>query len=164
MILNHTHVYYAAVDFDLLDAGNVVYHPNYLILCERARNQALRDAGYAFNVMWSKGTALAVLECNAKYLRAIELNQELAIFTQTIEATGTTVRVRQLICQRNPLLTDGEEPGYKAKVIEPSQKDIHFQVEFLLGFVKLHPIKGARIPGELTAALRLPSRKPRDGE
>ena len=163
MILNHTHVYYTAVDLDLLDAGNVVYHPNYLILCERARNQALRDAGYAFSVMWSKETALAVLECNAKYLRAIDLSQELVIFTRTIESTGTTIRVRQQICQRN-LLTEGGEPGYKTEVIEPSQKDIHFQVEFLLGFVKLRPIKGARIPSELTAALQLPNRKARDGE
>lgn len=158
MIIGQTHVQLATVDFDLLDAGNVVYHPNYLILCERARNAALSLAGCAFEKLWSIHTALAVLECNAKYFRAIDLNQELAILTQTIESSGSTLRILQWICQKNCIETLRIKPGFNEGLAEPSNNEIFFKCEFLLGFVKLHPIKGARIPGELLSALGIEKR------
>ena len=158
MILNKLHIHRLSVEFDLLDAGNVVYHPNYLILCERARNAALSEAGYTFKEMWSAGNALAIVESNSKYMRAIEYGQDLAILTLATDSTGTRLTVHQDIVLASSLPLDFQSPGYKSVRIEAPKKDIFYQVDFTLASVKLNPIKPSRHPEGLSKALGLSTR------
>jgi YbgC/YbaW family acyl-CoA thioester hydrolase len=155
MIFNQLHVHRTKVDFDLLDAGDVVYHPNYLILCERARNAALAAAGFTFQEMWAQGMALAVLECNSKYSRALEFAQDLAILTRTTDSTGSRLSVQQQIVFASTLDPALREPGFKSHLVEISPKNILFQANFILGSVKVRPIKAARHPAQLVQALGL---------
>ena len=154
MILGQSHIFLAQVDFDLLDAGNVVYHPNYFILCERARNAALAQAGYGFDRLWAEHSALAVLACTAKFSRALVLNQEVMIITETLRASGSRLDVRQRLCDRGSNAAD-VRAGYRATAPDLVPEGVAFEVEFSLGFVNLHPLKAGRLPAALVSSLRL---------
>lgn len=59
------------VEFEDLDAGGVVYHPNYIKLCERARNRWLAENSITFMGLKSQDIALAVRAIKADYLRPV---------------------------------------------------------------------------------------------
>ncbi len=61
------------VEFDDLDAGGVVHHPNYLKLCERARNLWLEQFGADFVTLKTQDIALAVRSIGAEYLRPVTM-------------------------------------------------------------------------------------------
>ena len=142
MTFKQTYLYQTQVDFDLLDAGNVVYHPNYLILCERARNAALAAAGYPFQEMWSNGYALAVVDCHSKYFKAIELGQDLIISSRTTGATGSKLMVHQEIILACTVSAEDRVSGFRATpAVFPSQ-NVLFQADYVLASVRLNPLKG----------------------
>ena len=59
-MLADTHVHYADATFDLLDRGGTLYHPNHLVLADRARGGMLEDIGYPLHELWQDGSALMV--------------------------------------------------------------------------------------------------------
>jgi YbgC/YbaW family acyl-CoA thioester hydrolase len=155
MISNQLHVYQTIVDFDLIDAGNVVYHPNYLILCERARNAALFDAGCSFQELWSEGIALALAECHSRYVRPLVFAQKIAVITTLKEYSGTRLMVHQEMISADSLSTEEYSDGFSKVLFEPTKKDVYFQADFVLASVTLNPLKATRLPKKLADALNL---------
>jgi acyl-CoA thioester hydrolase len=93
-MIAHTHrlrVYYEDTD-----AGGVVYHARYLAFAERARTEALRDAGLAHADMHREhGVIFMVRRLDLEYFRPARLDDVLSIRTETLASTGATVTLRQ---------------------------------------------------------------------
>lgn len=161
------HKYHCTASFDLLDPGNVVYHPNYLVLCDRARTEALAQSGYSFQELWGDGYALALRRNVSEYFKPICMGPPLLILTTTEEATGTSLKIRQriLLEEGNQHLVQNyfrdqssfcDEPRGIDKSIE--WKNIFYEVELLLVCVQMKLIKPARIPKKLIECLDLPNK------
>lgn len=90
------HIHQLRVYFEDTDAGGVVYHAQYLGFAERARTEALRDAGLPHAAMGSEhGVMFMVRAAEMEYLRPARLDDMLTIRTQTLHATGATVTLQQ---------------------------------------------------------------------
>jgi acyl-CoA thioester hydrolase len=90
------HVHRLRVYYEDTDAGGVVYHARYLAFAERARTEALRDAGVPHAEMLREhGVIFMVRRLEMEYLRPARLDDMLTIRTETIELGGATVTLRQ---------------------------------------------------------------------
>jgi acyl-CoA thioester hydrolase len=92
------HRYTFRVYYEDTDAGGVVYHANYLRYAERARTEALREAGIphaemveCFNVMFM------VHRAEIDYVRPAMLDDLLVVETETISVGGASVVLRQVV-------------------------------------------------------------------
>jgi len=91
-----THDHQIRVYFEDTDAGGVMYHAAYLGFAERARTEALRDAGLPHAVMLREhGVMFMVRSIELEYLRPARLDDLLTIRTETLSGTGATVTLRQ---------------------------------------------------------------------
>ncbi|HEY0184461.1 MAG TPA: tol-pal system-associated acyl-CoA thioesterase [Rhodopila sp.] len=93
-----SHRYSLRVYYEDTDAGGVVYHANYLRYAERARTEALRDAGIPharlverFNLMFM------VHRAEIDYVRPAMLDDLLVVDTETLDVGGATVLLRQTV-------------------------------------------------------------------
>ncbi len=87
-----TRIYYADTD-----AGGVVYHGKYLELAERARTEALRDAGIPHAAMLADhDRSFMVRRVNLEYLRPARLDDLLTITTEPGSETAATLSLRQV--------------------------------------------------------------------
>lgn len=86
-------VYYADTD-----AGGVVYHANYLRYAERARTEALRDAGIPHAVLVERfGLMFMVHRAEIDYQRPAIVDDLLVVETETMDVGGATVLLRQTV-------------------------------------------------------------------
>ena len=90
------HLYRLRVYYEDTDAGGIVYHANYLRFAERARTEALRQAGIphallveAFNRMF------VVRRAEVDYSQPARLDEELVVVTTPIEVGGASLVLRQ---------------------------------------------------------------------
>src|SRR3954470_22247233 len=90
------HRYAVRIYFEDTDAGGVVYHANYLRYAERARTEALREAGIPhaelverFNMMF------VVRRVEVDYLHPARLDDSLTVVTEPLAVGGATVTLRQ---------------------------------------------------------------------
>jgi acyl-CoA thioester hydrolase len=91
-----THDHQIRVYFEDTDAGGVMYHAAYLGFAERARTEALRDAGLPHATMLREhGVMFMVRSIELEYLRPARLDDLLTIRTETLSGTGATVTLRQ---------------------------------------------------------------------
>lgn len=151
MVKGKIHLCPVDVDFDLLDPGNVVYHPNYLVLCDRARTQALMDAGYPSNVLWKDGFALALVETMTKYRNPAQMGQSLAIATRLLESQRVSLFVEQILFMtKGPVGT-----GFVSNWDGSSAEKIMYEAKIKLVCVSLNPLKAARLPDRLVEALEI---------
>ena len=73
-----------------------MYHAAYLGFAERARTEALRDAGLPHAAMVREhGVMFMVRRVQIEYLRPARLDDMLTIRTDTLAATGATVTLTQ---------------------------------------------------------------------
>jgi acyl-CoA thioester hydrolase len=98
------HRYSFRVYYEDTDAGGVVYHANYLRYAERARTEALRQAGIPhaelverFNLMFM------VHRAEIDYVRPARLDDTLTVETETMDVGGATVLLRQTVRGPNGL-------------------------------------------------------------
>ena len=93
-MIRHTQdirVYYADTD-----AGGVMYHAAYLCFAERARTEALRDAGLPHAAMLAQhGVMFMVRRLDLEYLRPARLDDLVTVTTESLSVTGATVTLRQ---------------------------------------------------------------------
>jgi acyl-CoA thioester hydrolase len=96
------HRYSMRVYYEDTDAGGVVYHANYLRYAERARTEALRQAGIPhaelverFNLMFM------VHRAEIDYVRPGRLDDTLVVETETLDVGGASVLLRQTVCGPN---------------------------------------------------------------
>jgi acyl-CoA thioester hydrolase len=90
------HAHHIRVYFEDTDAGGVMYHAAYLGFAERARTEALRDAGLPHAAMLTEhGVMFMVRSLQMEYLRPARLDDMLTIRTTTLAATGASVTLAQ---------------------------------------------------------------------
>jgi acyl-CoA thioester hydrolase len=92
------HRYSLRVYYEDTDAGGVVYHASYLRYAERARTEALRDAGIPHaNLVERFSLMFMVHRAEIDYVRPAVLDDLLTVETETMEVGGATVVLRQTV-------------------------------------------------------------------
>ena len=90
------HRYGVRVYYEDTDAGGVVYHATYLRFAERARTEALRDAGIPHAGLLERFTLMFVVRrIEVDYLRPARLDDSLIVVTEPLAVGGATVTLRQ---------------------------------------------------------------------
>lgn len=93
-----SHRYSLRVYYEDTDAGGVLYHANYLRYAERARSEALRDAGIPHASLVQRfGLMFVVHRAEIDYLRPARLDDVLIVDTETMDLGGATVLLRQTV-------------------------------------------------------------------
>ena len=86
------------VYYEDTDAGGVVYHANYLRYAERARTEALRDAGIPHAELVQRwGLMFMVHRVEIDYVRPAMLDDLLVVETETLDVGGATMVLRQTV-------------------------------------------------------------------
>ena len=155
MILNKFHFYNTQVDFDLLDAGGVVHHPNYLVLCERARTLALEDAGVSTTTLWNDGIALAVVDAKLNFNRALTMNEPICIITHCTGFSAAKLMVNQKIISTASNKKINTASPYSDSNLTIEKTNLFFNLDLTLVCVSLKPLKAARLPELLIQKLAL---------
>ncbi len=84
------------VYYEDTDAGGIVYHARYLAFAERARTEALRDAGVPHDELVTHfGLIFVVRRIKMDYLRPVRLDAEMVVETGPWSLRGATVEVEQ---------------------------------------------------------------------
>jgi len=90
------HAQQIRVYYEDTDAGGVMYHATYLRFAERARTEALRDAGLPHATMLAQhGVMFMVRRLDLEYLRPARLDDLVTVTTESLSVTGATVTLRQ---------------------------------------------------------------------
>lgn len=147
------HLFPLNIDFDLLDAGNVVHHPNYLVLCERARAKALDDVGVPHLELLQQGMSFALTETHSKYQKPALLGQKLSIITNCTKFSRATLTLEQQLVLPN--LNYRSLSGFVRQLPENFVEQSYFWIEMRLVCVKLNPLKAQPIPEILLEKLNL---------
>lgn len=101
------HRYSFRAYYEDTDAGGVVYHANYLRYAERARTEALRDAGIPHaELVANHGVMFMVHRAEIDYVRPAMLDDLLIVETETVEVGGATVTLRQVVRGPNGICAD----------------------------------------------------------
>lgn len=99
------HAYALRVYYEDTDAGGVVYHANYLRYAERARTEALRDAGVPHAEMVSQhGLMFMVRRVKVDYLAPARLDDSLSVLTETRSIRAASVELRQSVTRAGQVL------------------------------------------------------------
>ena len=94
------------VYYEDTDAGGIVYHARYLAFAERARTEALRQAGVPhYELVTQFGLIFVVRRVRMDYLRPVRLDAELTVQTGPWALGAATVDVRQVF------ESEGQETG-----------------------------------------------------
>jgi acyl-CoA thioester hydrolase len=92
------HRYSFRVYYEDTDAGGVVYHANYLRYAERARTEALREAGIPHAELVQRcGLMFMVHRAEIDYVRPGRLDETLVVETEAISVGGASVVLRQTV-------------------------------------------------------------------
>ena len=84
------------VYYEDTDAGGIVYHARYLAFAERARTEALREAGVPhYELVTQFGLIFVVRRVEMDYLRPVRLDAELIVQTGPWALGAATVDVGQ---------------------------------------------------------------------
>jgi acyl-CoA thioester hydrolase len=93
-----SHRYSLRVYYEDTDAGGVVYHANYLRYTERARTEALRDAGIPHADLVERfGLMFMVHRAEIDYVRPAMLDDRLVVETETTDVGGASIQLRQTV-------------------------------------------------------------------
>lgn len=93
-----SHRYSLRVYYEDTDAGGVVYHANYLRYAERARTEALREAGIPHAKLVERFNLMFIVHrAEIDYVRPAVLDDLLVVETETMDVGGATVRLRQTV-------------------------------------------------------------------
>ncbi len=96
------HTYRFRVHYADTDAGGVVHHANFLVMAERARTEALREADLPHEAMRRDHDCIfMVRRANLEYLRPALLDDMLTVTTTRLAETGATVTLRQAFARED---------------------------------------------------------------
>ena len=99
------HRFPVRVYFEDTDAGGMAYHATYLRWAERARTEALRDAGLPHQAMIVQhNTILVVRRIEVEYSRPARLDDALVAETRVLAVRGVTVALDQRMLLDGALL------------------------------------------------------------
>lgn len=89
--------YQTRVQFEHIDLGGIVYHPQYLSLIEQARSAQLREAGFAYKKLLSLKMGVVIAKAELKYIRSLYLDDILHIYTQVKSIKSGFLTLLQVI-------------------------------------------------------------------
>lgn len=90
------HRYTLRVYYEDTDAGGIVYHAGYLRFAERARTEAMRDAGVPHAELTRQhGLLFVVRRIEMDYLRPARLDDLVAVESEPVAVGGASVVIRQ---------------------------------------------------------------------
>lgn len=84
-----TRIYY-----DDTDAGGVVYHSNYLRLCERARSDVFYDRGMSPNI---DGGHFVVRHIEADFIKPAKLGDLVEVKSKVLEIKNASLKILQTV-------------------------------------------------------------------
>lgn len=95
---NAVHRFPLRVYYEDTDAGNIVYHANYLRFMERARTEMLRLTGWHHTgLLVDQGVSFAVRKCEIDFIAPAKLDDTLEVETRIIDIGGASFAVDQTI-------------------------------------------------------------------
>jgi acyl-CoA thioester hydrolase len=90
------HSFPLRVYFEDTDAGGMAYHATYLRWAERARTEALREAGMPHQeLMEREGAILVVRRVEVEYVRPARLDDAVTVETRVLAVRGATLVLDQ---------------------------------------------------------------------
>ncbi len=90
------HRYAVRVYYEDTDAGGVAYHATYLRVAERARTEALREAGIPHSELLRRFALMFVVRhIEVDYVHPARLDDSLVVVTEPLAVGGATVTLRQ---------------------------------------------------------------------
>jgi len=96
------HRFALRVYYEDTDAAGVVYHATYLRYAERARTEALRDAGIPHADLVERFRLMFMVHrAEIDYVRPALLDDKLVVETETVDVGGASVLLRQAV--RGPI-------------------------------------------------------------
>ena len=149
---NTTSRFPVEVQFEDIDGGGVVHHPNYLKYLERARCQAMREIGVPFGECLREGIAFVVAEVHAKYLQPLQLSAACVVETRLIAARKSSLKVLQKIVSPEKSCDDARTASDFLK----ADKQTYFIAQLRLVAVDLKSGKAISLPENLRMAGGLP--------
>jgi YbgC/YbaW family acyl-CoA thioester hydrolase len=153
-MINRIFKYELTVNFEDVDLGGVVFHPNYLKYLERARSQIMRDAGFPFAAFMKEGFGLVVAENHALYLKPAFLEDRLQIYSVVPAIHRKAIKIVQAVS--------------KTKLSESELGALDGQVSKIPGLIHLAQIKlvcidlKAKGPTEFPPAFKQALKLPED--
>ncbi len=100
------------IEFEDLDAGGVVHHPNYIKVCERARGRLLAENGVTFKGLKDIDIALAVRSIQADYLKPITMGN-VKVALKILSTTERSITIRHQIA---PTCSQRSDPYFSADI------------------------------------------------
>ncbi len=119
------------VHYEDVDMGAVVYHANYLRFIERARSDALAEAGVDQGAMRAAGLVFVVTRIEADFLSPARYGDMIRVETEATETRGASATLAQAVFREGT-------PLFRARVV------------FACMTIKGRPV---RLPAEARAAL-----------
>ncbi|MCE2926059.1 MAG: tol-pal system-associated acyl-CoA thioesterase [Rickettsiales bacterium] len=96
--MSKPHQFPIRVYYEDTDAGGVVYYANYLKFAERARTEALRQAGLnQINLLEKEGIGFVVRHVSIDYLKPARLDDFLTVTTSLDEMGKASLMMSQII-------------------------------------------------------------------
>jgi len=145
VLLTTTQVFSLRVEFEDVDAGQAVHHPNYLKYYERARARALEAAGVSYAQMIRQGLAFVVAEARLKYLKPAFYEDHLWVMTRALEVRRASFRIRQALLREAP---SSELREAFSQASTPGDSFIN-DCELRLALVDLKSMKTRPLPAEI---------------
>jgi len=128
------HQYRCRIYFEDTDAAGVVYYANYLKLAERARTEALRDAGVPHaDLVEQHGLIFMVRRAKLDYLRPARLDDSLIVTSRVLDLGAASVELRQSFYRAD---SDGADGDGRALVV----------ADVLLACVRPSDMRAVRMP------------------
>ncbi len=104
------HIFPVRVYYEDTDAAGVVYHSNYLKFAERARTEALRNAGFNQSELLSGSEKIgfAMRRCVVDFFKPARLDDLLTIHTRLHDINKVSMSMQQMICKGDEKLVSLE--------------------------------------------------------
>lgn len=97
MMTNSAHITRVRVYYEDTDMAGVVYYANYLKFIERARSDALREAGVDQRAMRDEGVVFVVNRVVADYHAPARYDDVLTIETTALDVRRASATLRQIV-------------------------------------------------------------------
>ena len=143
--IDKIYLYKLQVNFEDVDWGGVVHHPNYLKYLERARIFAFSQEGLFFQNVIKFGYGIVVSEMRLKYLKPLEMGMNIYIYSQIVGQKKSSLKLNQIISTQ---LIETSSISHVLDMI-----DTYFQCQMRLVWVDLKTGKAVEPPSQFSSCL-----------
>ena len=109
--MSNFHTFKIKVYYEDTDAGGIVYYARYLNFIERARTEMIYDHLKLNHARLKKkeyNAVFVVRECNIRYHKSANFEDQLEIHTQVIKKTPVSLNLKQQVKRADEILVTAE--------------------------------------------------------